>query len=207
MKKVLLGTVNLVVNIVYYFVIFVIVPAIVISLLNGSIVLPAAGPSMNPTFPSITTQYLYWDFDEEDINRFDIVQADDPEIKYHFVLKRIIGMPGEHIQITNDVLTVNGTEVEQPFEFIPTGYDYEVDVILGEDEYFLMGDNRANSQDSRAFGPVAEEDIRFLYNEGLSESWFGKITIPLLETFASIPVVIANGISELITGEQFVPTR
>ena len=91
--------------------------------------------------------------------------------------KRVVGLPGETIEIRSPYVLINGKELLDPpfFEKISSyedGYAGYVDVksmglegialpiTLGHDEYFLMGDNSANSVDSRMFGPVPREAIQ-----------------------------------------------
>lgn len=92
--------------------------------------------------------------------RGDIVCAkiDDKE-----VIKRIVGMPGEEVRVKNGVVIINGyTYVENYLGDNAKGFEggvSEGSIILGEDEYFLMGDNRNNSKDSREYGAVKRENI------------------------------------------------
>ncbi|MDR1532583.1 MAG: signal peptidase I [Clostridiales bacterium] len=66
------------------------------------------------------------------------------------VIKRLIGLPGERVQIKDGQVLLNGQVLREDYA---TGYTSgSVDILLGEDEYFLMGDNRAVSVDSRAAG-------------------------------------------------------
>lgn len=84
-------------------------------------------------------------------------------------VKRVIGIPGDRISCKNDVVYVNGEALDEPYldtvyatqqrnknGYFTTDFD---EVVLGEDEYFLMGDNRVVSRDSRMVGVFKKEDI------------------------------------------------
>lgn len=87
----------------------------------------------------------------------------------HDSVKRIIGLPGETVQITDGKVLINGEESDADIHV--SGIEYaglaEEPVELGDDEYFVMGDNGARSDDSRdpGTGNVRKEDIR-------GEAWF-----------------------------------
>ena len=94
------------------------------------------------------------------IKRFDIVviKEDNDEI-----IKRIIGLPGEHISYKNNKLYVNDKEVEQNYKFYDTG-DFNLEEIctcstIPKGKYLVLGDNRPVSKDSRMIGLVGEEEI------------------------------------------------
>jgi signal peptidase I len=74
------------------------------------------------------------------------------------IIKRVIGLPKDHIVIKNGALYINGAEISEPY--IKDSYTNEtVDVTLGADEYFVMGDNRLLSSDSRTLGAVSIDKI------------------------------------------------
>lgn len=87
-----------------------------------------------------------------EIERFDIVVFEYPHKKDVHYIKRIIGLPGETVQIIDGTIYINGEVLEE-------SYGYEVmrearraaePILLGEDEYFVLGDNRNDSTDSRS---------------------------------------------------------
>lgn len=80
-------------------------------------------------------------------------------------IKRVIGLPGETVSVSGGKVILNGKELPEtylPPEFVTRGDSYLRDggqVRLREGEYFLMGDNRPGSSDSRAFGPVNRSEF------------------------------------------------
>ena len=94
-----------------------------------------------------------------EIDRYDMVVADlivDGK-KDDTLIKRVYGLPGETIKCENGVIYINDHKIEDPYATNETS-DFEA-VTLGDDEYFLLGDNRSISLDSRIIGPVKEKDI------------------------------------------------
>jgi len=89
--------------------------------------------------------------------RNDIVVIDLPDMD-EMLVKRIIGMPGETVEVRRGVVYVNGTALPEPFPH-DLGYRSMPVTVVGPLSYFVMGDNRDNSNDSRAFGSVKREYI------------------------------------------------
>ena len=83
--------------------------------------------------------------------RFDIVVFRLKDAADTFYVKRLIGLPGETVMIHDSVIYINGDPIDDPYatqKQFPPG-SAQVPVTLGEDEFFVMGDNRINSIDSR----------------------------------------------------------
>ncbi len=96
-------------------------------------------------------------------NRFDIVVFEAPTGSVldngKYWIKRVIGLPGETIQMKEDGVYINGEKIEEGYvdgEMGDPGM-IETPITLDEDEYFLMGDNREVSQDCRVVGPINKE--------------------------------------------------
>lgn len=90
------------------------------------------------------------------VDRFDIVVLDE-EYDDEVIIKRIIAFPGETVEIKNGTIYVNEEKIDDSYAYGETS-DYEK-ITLGDDEYFILGDNRLISKDSRYFGPVKKDEI------------------------------------------------
>lgn len=93
-----------------------------------------------------------------DPKRGDIVVFHPPNGSKSPYVKRIIALPGETIEIRNGEILINGIPIEEDYISIATPGVYGP-LTLGKDEYFVMGDHRNNSLDSREFGPISKESI------------------------------------------------
>lgn len=78
-------------------------------------------------------------------------------------IKRIIGLPGETVEVTNGVVYVNNEPLDEPYVKERPRYVYPKKV-LGPNEYFVLGDNRNNSHDSHVWGPLPRSDL-------IGEAW------------------------------------
>ena len=94
------------------------------------------------------------------VERFDIVVIEKNGEK---IIKRVIGLPGDKVEYKDDKLYINDELVEETFNHKKTNdfslSDIEVDIIP-EGYYFVLGDNRVNSLDSRIIGLISKKEIR-----------------------------------------------
>ncbi len=150
---------------------------IIAALIFSELALPRSsidGPSMQPTLWAgnhlliSRISYLIADPQHGEIAVFDA-----PDLKEEMLIKRVIGVPGDTIEVREITTTdANGAEVrdaqifrngkllDEPY-FVnkPCRNCRNETWVLGSDEYFMMGDNRNHSNDSRAFGPIKREKI------------------------------------------------
>lgn len=113
--------------------------------------------------------------------RGEIVVFHYPKDPTQFFIKRIIGLPNETVEVINGQIIVYNNENPQGKILIEDQYLDLIDtkgnkkVKLGHDEYFVMGDNRDSSLDSRTFGPVAD---RYIIGRVMLRGWpLDRITI------------------------------
>ena len=145
-----------------------IIPAVVIALVINLFLAQATqvlGQSMEPTLHSaqrvvvekVTYRFIHGP------RRGDIVVLNLPG-QHELLIKRVIGLPGETIEVREGRVYIDGVALEEPWSINPGGRDYGPTVVPPL-HVFVLGDNRGASNDSRSFGPVRISDI-------IGRAWF-----------------------------------
>ena len=91
-------------------------------------------------------------------DRGDVVVLYNPEIPSQLLIKRIVGMPGETVEIRGGEIYINGDKLEETPEFAGIPYHDSLTKVP-EGEYFVVGDNRTATSGSHIFGPVPRKNI------------------------------------------------
>lgn len=139
-----------------------IIIVVVVVLIRTFIITPVAvdGKSMLPNLTS--GQILLLKKFDKSLDRFDVVVIDHDGTR---LIKRVIGLPGEHVEYKANKLYINGEYVEETMISVDTR-DFELKKNLGvdtipEDYYFVVGDNRSVSHDSRSsdIGLISKKEI------------------------------------------------
>lgn len=121
-----------------------------------------SGETMSPTYNS--GDYLLINKLDKSFERGDVVVFRYPKDPSKFFLKRIIGLPSEKVDIQDGKVFINGQVLNESYysgETLP-----DSSLTLYQDQYFVMGDNRNASADSRMWGPVTKSSIqgKIFYN-------------------------------------------
>jgi signal peptidase I len=116
----------------------------------------------------------------EPIHRDDVVVFWYPLDQSKSFIKRVIGLPGDTVEIKAGILYINGKFTPEPY--VPKKYFDDSSygpIVVPEGDYFVMGDHRDSSNDSRIFGPVPR---KYIYGEAVFAYWptdhFGEIAAP-----------------------------
>lgn len=121
------------------------------------------GASMTPNYNN--GEYYTVSAFDKDYKRGDVIVFTAPVDRTQQYVKRLVGLPGDKIEIRQGKFYLN--DQEQKESYLPEGtYDdpgaflqEAISYTLKEDEYFVMGDNRVHSSDSRSWGPIKKEDV------------------------------------------------
>ena len=111
------------------------------------------GSSMEPSMHN--EQYVLVDKVSYQISqpqRGDVIVFNYPKATERDFIKRIIGLPGETVHVTGGVVYVNNVPLNEPYISAPPNYESEL--TLGPDEYYVLGDNRNSSSDTHIWGPL-----------------------------------------------------
>lgn len=144
------------------------------------------GASMEPNF--YDSEYLVIDeisYRFRTPSRGDVVVIRNPRHATDFLIKRIIGLPGERLELINGEVNIynrdypNGMGLQEGTYLLPDVTTRgTIDVTMEEDQYFLLGDNRDSSLDSRYFGLVNRRDI-------IGRTWIRAWPITRLKVFST----------------------
>lgn len=149
---------------------------------NFGVMTSNVGQSMEPTLASgdrILTNRLIYKLTQPKRGDVVVFKPNGNE-KSHYYIKRVVGLPGETIQIIDGFIYINGEVLVEDIKFDKIEYagTAEEPITLGEEEYFVLGDNRNASEDSRnaEIGNIRKQDIAFKawFDATLGEN-FGRI--------------------------------
>lgn len=119
-----------------------------------------SGASMSPTFES--GNYLIIDeitYRFDDPKRGDVVVFRYPNDPGTFYIKRIVGLPSDRVKLESGAVFINGQKIAEPYLDEEAQTLGDANLTLEENRYFVMGDNRYHSFDSRSWGPLDKEKI------------------------------------------------
>lgn len=134
------------------------------------------GASMEPNF--YQNEYLIIDeisyrFNEK--QRGEVIIFKNPQNTKAYFIKRIIGLPGETVSVEDGRVFIDGAKLDEPYISIFSSDDHDP-VTLVDNQYFVMGDNRMNSLDSRQIGPIHKDYI-------IGRVWFRGWPLDRINTF------------------------
>lgn len=115
-----------------------------------------SGEAMSPTYNS--GDYLLINKFDKDFSRGDVIVFRYPRDPRQLSIKRIIGLPSEKVNIQDGKILINGNVLNEVY--INGDTQGDLSITLTQDQYFVLGDNRAMSFDSRGFGPITKSSIQ-----------------------------------------------
>lgn len=146
---------------------------IIVRIVQGYLIQPfiVDGGSMLPTFHNkefLLVDKLSYRLHEPsrgDVAIFKLYEGNSNPYTGKYLIKRVIGLPGERVVVQNGVTTIYNEEHPQGLRIDESYVEFKdltknVDITLDDTHYFMMGDNRLQSYDSRDWGPLEREDMK-----------------------------------------------
>ena len=147
------------------------------------------GQSMEPNFHNneyVLVNKVAYLFQQP--QRGDVVVFHYPFDIHKDFIKRLVGLPGDTIHVTNTNVIINGQTIREPYIRVP--FNFEVNAWkLGPDQFFVMGDNRDNSLDSRTWGPL---DRSYIIGKVVVAYWPMNY-LGLINTYPSVYAEVPPG--------------
>lgn len=149
---------------------------------NFGVMISNVGQSMDPTLSSgdrVLTNRMVYKLMEPKRGDLVVFKPNGNE-NSHYYIKRVIGLPGETVQIIDGFIYIDGEVLVEDIKFDKMEFagTAEEEITLGEDEFFVLGDNRNASEDSRnaEIGNIRKQDIdsKAWFNATMGDK-FGKI--------------------------------
>lgn len=139
-----------------------------------------SGTSMVPNFQN--KDYLIIDeltYHFRNPKRGEVVVFKYPKDPSQYFIKRIIGLPGEHVEVMNGQIIINNEVYLDESAYLPAKDDgRKISQTLGPDEYFVLGDNRGVSRDSRSWGALEKDFI-------VGKVWLRALPLSTFEFFSA----------------------
>ena len=130
------------------------------------------GTSMMPSIADqqrVFVDKFFFQIGFSEIHRGDVVVFWFPKDQRVSYIKRVIGVPGDFVAVVGGQVRLNGQPLREPY--VPAEFRDEAEmpeIHLGKDEFFVLGDHRNSSNDSRMWGPVSRE---FIYGKAVFTYW------------------------------------
>jgi signal peptidase I len=147
------------------------------------------GQSMEPNFHSneyvLVNKVTYL---LQQPQRGDVVVFHYPFDIHKDFIKRLIGLPGDTIHVTNATVTINGQAIREPYIRVPFNFENKT-WKLGANQFFVMGDNRDNSLDSRTWGPL---DRSYIIGKVVAAYWPMNY-LGFIDTYSAVYAAVPLG--------------
>ncbi len=127
----------------------------------------------------LASKVTYWFHEPE---RGDVIILHPPFETEEVFIKRLIALPGDTVEVKEGVVYIDDTALEEPYIMEAPAYTFPL-TELGDDEYFVLGDNRNNANDSHTGWTIAREDIigKAWFSYWPPDEWGGAGNYPLAE--------------------------